>query len=360
MPPDNSDTLPGSPNKVVCWPRKFENTRVRLYYLHFAWCFAAILFAVMIFPVPYDVVEPVRWLRWLPDLVAGIAPGLLEYLVSAAVRYPLAVGALFLAFALIRRASSLVKAAEGEHAFQAWQCNLMTTDPPPPSLFVKTIQFLSPLTWVLIAGLALFVLVALLDLFCQPVQAAASPGAASTLGETAVGCASSRNLCRLAPGERMQVTIRSDQTRNETGVWLDEEASYTARFIECHAWQDAGRNVPPEGFQFENNCFGWPCFWWAEWMRPFHEGDWFQVVGRIDRSRDVFAVLDAGKERKVNKLEHTASGELVLLVNDVIYWNNRGVMTIEIRRCPADERKQGSQAPGCVMHGHGIADTCVR
>ena len=318
---------------------KFSNTRKRLYYLHVAWI--AFVVAVVL-RAPIETIEPVRCLRWLPDLVAGFAPGLPEYLVNVAVRYPLQVGTLLLVYALTRRASSLVKAAEGEYAFQTWQRALTTgsaqsnTEIPKASLFVRTIICLSPFIWVPIAALALFVSFALLDFFCQPAHVADRPCAASPLAETAVRCANTRGLCRLAPNEKVQVTIRSDEARNETGVWVKKGQSYTAQFLECQDWQDAGHNVSPGGFQFEKNCFGWPCFWWAEWMRPFREGAWFQVVGRIDRNREVFAVLGAEEASEPHAFKSPASGELVLMVNDVLYFNNRGVMTIEICHCADD------------------------
>ena len=58
-------------------------------------------------------------------------------------------------------------------------------------------------------------------------------------------------------------------------------------------------------------------------MRPFREGAWFQVVGRIDRHRDVFAVLGTEDTGKPHTFTSPASGQLVLLVNDAIYCNNR-------------------------------------
>ena len=341
MPPNNPNFSAGLPNDVMGQLRKFSNTRKWLYYLHVAWI---VFTAAVVLLAPIETIEPIRCLRWLPDLVAGFAPGLPEYLVNVAVRYPLQVAALLLLYALIRRASFLVKAAEGEYAFRAWQRALTTgstqsnTNIPEASLFVRTIQCLSPFTWVLIAVLALFVLFGLLDLIPRPADAADRLGTSSTLAGTAVGCANTRDLCRLAPGEKMQITILSDQTRNETGAWLEEDVSYTARFMGSHDWRDASREVEPQGFEFDPYKFGWRRFWWAEWMRPFREGAWFQVVGRIDRNRGVFAVLGAEEASKPHAFTSPASGQLVLFVNDVIYWNNHGVMTIEICRCPADVR----------------------
>ena len=348
MPPNNPDSSVGLPSDVMDQLLKFSNTRKWLYYLYVAWI---VFSTVAVLMAPLDTVEPVRWLwwlHWLPDFMAGFAPGLPEYLINVALRYPLQVLALFLVYLLIRRVSFLVKAAEGEYAFQAWQrtavagANELTTPTPNASLFARTIQCLPPFIRVVIAALALIVLFALLDLIPRPADAADRLSISRTLAETAVGCANTRGLCRLAPGEKMQITIRADQRRNETGVWLEEDVSYTARFMGSHDWQDARREVGPQGFEFDPYKFGWRRFWWAEWMRPFREGVWFQVVGRIDRNREVFAVLGAEEASKPHAFKTPASGELVLFVNDAIYWNNRGVMTIEICHCAADAPQQGS------------------
>ena len=199
----------------------------------------------------------------------------------------------------------------------------------------------APLIWLLIA---IFALVIFVDLFC--LSAACADGPSSMEGptctpdanaETVAGCDRLHNLCQLANGEKVRVAIRSNRARNETGVWLEKGVPYTARYVERNDWRDGKCAVEPKGFRFEKNLIGQPRFRWAEWMRPYPQGIWFQVVGRIDRDRNVFPILDPKNAGKPYEFKPPVSGELVLLVNDTIYWNNHGVMTIEIRRCRADE-----------------------
>ena len=234
---------------------------------------------------------------------------------------------------LIRRASFLVKAAEADYAFQACQGVSILEH----STFVRLVGKVVPpvwLTWPVVIG---FVLLISLDLFCRPTHAAERLCTDSTPSETEVGGANAYNLRRLASGEKVQVTMRSDRVRNETRVWLEKDVTYTARHIGSCDWQDHNRPVEPCGFRFEDNCIGLPRFWWMKRMRPYPEGVWFQVVGRIDHGHNAFPILDEKDAGKPYEVRRPVSGELVLLVNDVIYGNNHGVMTIEICRCRADE-----------------------
>ena len=78
------------------------------------------------------------------------------------------VGALLLTYVLIRRASSLIKAARWEYAFQAWQrtptAGIKLPPPiPGPSAFVKCIEAVSPLSWLISAVAVVFVLLIVLD-----------------------------------------------------------------------------------------------------------------------------------------------------------------------------------------------------
>ena len=69
-------------------------------------------------------------------------------------------------YALIRRASTLVKAAEWEYAFQVQQLTPIAgvnVKIPKPSVFVRLIETIAPpclLTWVVAIGLVLLVVVA--------------------------------------------------------------------------------------------------------------------------------------------------------------------------------------------------------
>ena len=338
----------GLPIFAIRQLRKFAKTRARLYHLMIAWS----LFAVAIgFLVPVDAIEPVTiestswpwWLKWLgclielilsaPRLIAFVIPGLPEHLVDVVTKRPVVAVILLGVYLLIRRASSLAKAAEAEYAFQACQDVSILE----PSAFVRGVGKVVPpawLTWGVIIG---FVLLVLIDQFCRPTHAADMPCTDSTFAETEVDGANTYNLRRLASGEKVQVTIRSDRVRNETGVWLEKDVTYTARYMGSHDWRDKEIKALPQGFKFGLNCLRWHRFWWMEWMRPYPEGCWFQVVGRIDQGRKVFPIFYAKDAKELNKFVSPANGELVLLVNDVIYRNNYGVMTIEICRCRADE-----------------------
>ena len=186
-----------------------------------------------------------------------------------------------------------------------------------------------PLIWVLVAVFAFLVI---LDLLYSPVS-----HAASRLAEPTVGCTDAYDLCQLRTGEKVRVAIRSSLVRNKTRVWLEKDVSYTARYVESDNWRDRERPVGPKGFCFEENPIGLRRFWWMKWMRPYRKGVWFQVVGRIERDRNVFPILDTEYAGELKAFKPPVSGELVLLVNDAIYRNNHGVMTIEICRCRADE-----------------------
>ena len=212
---------------------------------------------------------------------------------------------------------------------------------PTSAKVEKVLAMIAPprlVTWTV--AVTLFLVLITPSLFCSLARTA------SEFAENLVNCAKasaslSSRTCELQPGEKVQITICSHLPNNETKLKMTEGETYTARLIELDDWQDAGHNVSPGGFQFEKNCFGWPCFWWAEWMRPFREGTWFQVVGRIDRNREAFAVLGAEEASKPHAFKSPASGELVLMVNDVLYFNNRGAMTIEIRRCATENCEGG-------------------
>ena len=145
-------------------------------------------------------------------------------------------------------------------------------------------------------------------------------------------CGDARGGCRLGPGQTSQVTMRADSARNATGILLEAGALYTARYVRSDGWQDKDICVRPSGFRFCQNIFGLSRFWWMEWLRPHPKGEWFEVLGRIDQEKFVFPLLDPCDAAKPWPFTAAEDGELVLLVNDVIYGNNAGVMTLEIKR----------------------------
>ena len=334
-PPNVAVVTAGLPADVIGRLRMLAKTQARLYYLFVVW---SLFTAAIIFLVPVDAIEPIWALRWLPEFIGFLIPGLPENLVDAAVRRPMVVGALLLTYVLIRRASSLIKAARWEYAFQAWQrtptVGIIKLPPPipGPSAFVKCIEAVSPLSWFILAVAVVFVLLIVLDWFCPPPRVVSQACTTSDTGETTSACANATYPCRLKAGEKVTVTIRSDRARNYTGVILDAGVPYTARFVEKIEWRDDKCKVAPEGFEFEKNLVGLPGFWWAEWLRPYPEGRWFQVIGRIKDERDVFPVLDKSCPHELYTFTTEDEGELVLLVNDIRYKNNHGIMRIEIQR----------------------------
>ena len=146
------------------------------------------------------------------------------------------------------------------------------------------------------------------------------------------GCADVRGLCRLGSGEAVRVTMRADKARNPTGVFLEAGAWYTARHVSSQGWRDKNLHVGPTGFRFCKRKSGLSRFWWAEWLLPHPDGAWFQVLGRIDREKRPFPILDPCNAAQPRAFVAPQDGELVLLVNDLIFSNNRGVMTLEVGR----------------------------
>ena len=131
---------------------------------------------------------------------------------------------------------------------------------------------------------------------------------------------------RLARGETVRVTVAARRKRNETGLLLARGETCTARFIESGGWRDGSYDAEPHGVEIE----GWIGYLskGVEWLRPYPHGAWFQLIGRIDRGRDVFPIFNQQGEPLAFRAPE--DGELVLLVNDVIYGNNGGFLTVEI------------------------------
>lgn len=330
----------GLPFAVIGRLGRFAKTRARLYALHFLW--SLFIATVVLLAALIEAIEPMPGWRWLPKLVGILfVPGLPEHIVNIIVRFPPLGFVLILVHLILLGVKSRFRSqAWQEYAFQAWQRtptaipNMLPSPIPGASGFVKIVErmfprWMLPLIWLLVAA---FVSLVLLDLFYSPVS-----HAASRLADPTVGCADAYNLCQLRTAEKVRVAIRSNLVRNRTGVWLEKDVPYTARYVESDNWRDHTRPVKPEGFCFEKNPIGLSRFWWMKGMRPYRKGVWFQVIARIEKDRNVFPILDAEHAGKLKVFKPPVSGELVLLVNDVLYRNNHGVMTIEICRCRADE-----------------------
>ena len=155
---------------------------------------------------------------------------------------------------------------------------------------------------------------------------AAKGGKTGTSAETESPCMGACGPRRLARGETVCVTVAARRMRNETGLLLARGETYTARFIESDGWRDGNYDVEPNGVEFE----GWNRYLakGVEWLRPYPQGAWFQLIGRIDRGRDVFPIFNQQGEPLAFRAPE--DGEFVLLVNDVIYGNNGGFLTVEV------------------------------
>ena len=132
-----------------------------------------------------------------------------------------------------------------------------------------------------------------------------------------------------APGDVARVTVEASNPHNETGLSMVAGQRYTARCIRCVGWKDGSYDATPAGVEFKGLArFLARLF---ECRRPYPRGNWFEVVGRVDNG-STFQVLANPDASIPREFEAPNSGELVLMVNDVLYCNNKGVMTIEIRK----------------------------
>ncbi len=277
-----------------------------------------------------DAVVP-SW-PWLPDFVASFFPGLPQHLVAFPSRYPgLTIAFVILAWG-IRRAMLTLKKAEHEYAWQRWH---KVTPSSVSRCSTRWCRVVPRFRWFIFVLLIIMV-VGILNVWATCQDSCGEIATSQIPNRTDV-----RGPCRLAPGETVQATMRADSAYNETGVWLEANGLYTAQHIGGHEWRDKDIDVCPTGFRFHKDMFGLPRFWWIEWLRPYPQGEWFQVLGRIDRGKPVFPILDSCNPAKASSFKAPRDGELVLLVNDIIFGNNTGVMTLEIGR-----QKEGSGTVG--------------
>ena len=278
------------------------------------------LFAVWF---PTDGIEPVLP-AGLSSALAFVLSDLPASVLDFAEKYPsltlVVVGLIW----LIRTASRIVKEDAQEYAFQAWR---PAGAPAPPAVWLRILAGI-PMAFTKPSNLVVLVSVVIVLLVLNWPPSAQATGILSS----EVNCTGSRGDCRLAPGETVRVTLRADQPRNETGVLLEAGQTYTAHFIANIGWRDKNLEPKPEGFEFPDNALGFPKFTWMRWRRPLPEGLWFQVIGRIDDEADVFPMLHPDNVELEHSFTAPKDGELVLLVNDVPFDNNSGIMTIEISR----------------------------
>ncbi len=311
----------------------FEDIRKKLYYLFVAINLVVLWFIVVVI-ILGDAVEPI-W-RWPVEIARVFMPGLLENLVTVGMRFPMpgiVLAAIILTMYWLNR---LVKAEEQEWAFQGWGATRGAAFlPSPMPKAAKNIAMLSRFFPVIY--ISVFVLTALLILLISicllsnlSSRAFAQPGTKNGILEKPACCADVSSPRRIGVGETAEVQILANRKRNETGLLLLKGETYTAKYVSHHKWKDGEYSAKPTGIEFD----GFVRFFArsVEWLRPYPEGVWFQIVGRIDRGHYVFPVLGVKGSEQPHKFKAPDDGELVLLVNDVWYRNNSGVMTISIHR----------------------------
>ncbi len=330
--PGNQPTTPsGLLPEHITRLRRMERTRERLYTLFVVILFLALLlFVVAAVIYPADAIEP-RWPTWVTGFLVFLLPGLPTNVLDFAAKYPWQVGTVAVVVVVIRRASWIVKAAAQDYAVQTWLRTptaglwRVTTPVPSPEGLVTVIEALTPpksLSGAVTVTLLALVVVNMLGI----------GKVTKDVKTTASGCVATLGDCLLQTGESVEIAIRADQPRNRTRILVRADQLYEARYLGITDWHDGENKPGPGGFEFGHDVLGLRRFWWLEWRRPLPSGQWFEVVGRIDHAPETFPILNAKKPAEPFAFRAPRDGELVLLVNDVPYDNNRGVMRIEIRR----------------------------
>ena len=307
----------------------FEQTRTRLYCLSVAINALVVPGFLTAIAVLGEATEPA--VQWPAEIARFFTPGLPANLVDAGLKFPVPTIMLAVVVGAIFWMNRVVKLEDDEHAFQTW-LRFGAAAPPPipvPALTARIIARIAGIWWLL-PVLVLLALALGPDAFSEASEAvAAQGGKTGTSAETEPPCIGACGPHRLARGETAHVTVAARRKRNETGLLLARGETYTARFIESDGWRDGNCDAKPHDVEFEV----WTRYLAkvVEWLRPYPQGDWFQLIGRIDRGRDVFPILDQQVPGEPFLFRAPEDGELVLLVNDVIYGNNRGFLTVEIR-----------------------------
>ena len=306
----------------------FERTRKRLYRLSAAinaLVLPAFLFAIAKFG---SAAEPIA--QWPAGFARFFTPGLPANLIEAGLKFPVQTIVLVLVIGAVYRMNRVVKLEDDEHAFQTWLRLRMAAPSPIPNAS-RTARFIAKAAgswwlWPILVLLALALPLGSLSDESGLDSAERATKSASPKPESP--CAGVCGPRRLGLGEIARVMVVAKRNRNRTGLLLAKDETYTARFIASDGWRDGDYVASPRGVEFEGLtrylAKG------MEWLRPYPHGAWFQLIGRIDRGRDIFPILNQDCPEKPFAFQAPDDGELVLLVNDVIYGNNRGFMTVEI------------------------------
>jgi uncharacterized protein (DUF2235 family) len=151
-------------------------------------------------------------------------------------------------------------------------------------------------------------------------------------------CSNAQGLCTLEPNGSILVSMDAKEKENRTELLMEAGERYTVEYVSRTNWCDGEIDVSPGGFDFDR-WLGVRRFWWLEWLRPYPQGHWYQVLGRIGDSSPAFPLFkehlsepeaeDLSEPEEFKPLE---SGELYLFVNDLPYGNNSGTMTLRITR----------------------------
>ena len=307
----------------------FEKTRARLYSLSLAINALVLPGFLTAIAVLGKASDPVA--QWPTEIARFFTPGLPANLIAAISKFPVQTIMLTAVVGAICWMNRVVKLEDDERAFQTWLRVGVAMPPlmPSPALAARIISRIVGI-WRLLPFVVLLVLA------LGPGSFSSASEAVATLGERMVVSVEPESPCigacgprRLARGETVYVTVAAKRKRNETGLLLTRGETCTARFILSEGWRDGDHIAEPNGVEFE----GWTRYLakGVEWLRPYPQGDWFQLIGRIDRGRDVFPILDRQSPAEPFAFQAPEDGELVLLVNDVIYENNHGFLTVEIR-----------------------------
>ena len=316
-----------NPLVAIQCAQELAERRRRLYVLFMSFVAIVLLFALIVGSVySLEAVGP-RVPNWVSAMIELFLPGLPARVLRFAERHPIAVLLVGIVLYLLRRVSQRTKEAAQEYAFQAWRLTVGLGGPTTNAVPCRV-------GWVPAPYVTIAVMVAIVTIVGVNISAP-QRWIANAYHNGRSSCTdATRGDCWLAAGETVLVAVRADEPRNETGLLLEKEACYAARFVASAGWR-AGRKIQPlpEGFDFDVDVLGFEKFWWMEWLRPHPKGAWFEVIGRIGRQPEVFSVLDRTDVGGSHRFIASSDGELVLQVNDVRYENNAGVMTIEVTRC---------------------------
>ncbi len=322
---------------AVKWKERLEKAQTKLYWLYVAINMFTLNFLIMVMVLGTSV-EP-RW-PLLADLIRFVLPGIPANLVDSAVKFPLQSIVLILVIWVMYMMNKQVKVEANELAFQIWQriyCGQYYLL-PKLSFIVKIVGWMAPpkcLSIVTVLFFALFLLILLLTLILSILLSTCKDDNDCPLSGVAINspemfCDNVRGPCRLGAGGTISVTIASNRKHNMTGIFVKGGETYSARFVSSEHWCDGNYPAKPGGVKFDEYVRF--LAWWVKWLRPYPEGEWFQIVGRVDGSNKVFPIFHGQDDQVESSFKVPDNGELVLLVNDVWYRNNKGVMSIEIRR----------------------------